>query len=540
MASLDKIRDDAGALRRWCGRFAGRCVVSDKLDGISALLVVGADGQAALFSRGDGQTGQDISWLLAHARGVPSHAAAGVVVRGELLFSKEAWAALPAGKGANPRNAAAGIIHSTRNLDEGAARLLEFVAYELVRGPHAPSAGLEELVRAGFRVVDHAPASELTVESLRQRLVERRAQSPFDIDGLVITHDEWHPRRPGNPKHAFAFKSAITHEQAEVQVTGVEWNVSKDGLLKPTVTFEAVMLGGARLARATGFNAAYIFENGIGRGAVITVIRSGDVIPHITCVVRRAEQAEPQPSGSQWSGKDLVIGEPGGEQLSFRRLEHFAATLKMRGLAAGVLRRLWDAPQPVRGVSDLMHATREQLLAAEGVQAKTADALLGEIARVRAGAPLPDLMVASNAFGRGFGLKKLSVLARALGAEGAPPDAEVLASVGDKTAQAFVNGLPAFWAFLREAGLAPAPAEQKQRATSSRVDGLVVVFTGVRDASLEARIEAAGGRVAAAVSKNTGVVVAKEAGAASSKATKAQQLGVRVCGLQEFVTEFFP
>ena len=557
MGSLDKIRDDDKAVRRWLAKFAEapQYVLSDKLDGNSALLAVAAGGQRRLYSRGDGVTGQDISWLLAHVRGVPAALPEGTVVRGELLFSKAAWSGLKA-KGANARNTAAGIIHSSRNPDLPAARQLEFVAYELIREqPPSPSAGLRALAQAGFTVVPHrvVAAAAVTEDALRRFLLARRAEGPYEVDGVVVTHDAHHARPVGeNPKHAFAFKSLATHEDAEVTVTGVEWNVSKDGLLKPTVVFAPVALGGARIGRATGFNAAFIRDAGIGVGARITVMRSGDVIPHIKAVVQRAARVA-LPEGARWNGSGVDLVQQGdSEELAFKRLEHFATSLKMKGVAGGLLRRMWDAEGvPVRSIPDLLNVTKPQLLAMDGIQSATAEAVLAEVRRIVKGVPCAELMAASNAFGHGFGTRKLTAVLKALPdvqrAEGRVPDAAAVAAVdgvGPKTAQAFLSGLAAFRAFLRETNLScslPKPTRQglgeQGLDEPAALAGMVVVFTGVRDAALEARIEAAGGRVATGVSKQTTLVVAKDPAAATGKVAKARALGVRVVDLAAFARE---
>ena len=59
------------------------------------------------------------------------------------------------------------------------------------------------------------------------------------------------------------------------------WSASKNGYLKPKIQIEPVHLGGVKIEYATGFNANFIESNKIGVGSVVTIIRSGDVIPHI-------------------------------------------------------------------------------------------------------------------------------------------------------------------------------------------------------------------------------------------------------------------
>ena len=84
-----------------------------------------------------------------------------------------------------------------------------------------------------------------------------------------------------NPEFAFAFKSIITQNCAEVIVKNIVWNVSKDGLYKPTIEFDPVVIDNVVIKKTTGFNAAYIRDNKIGLASRLIIIRSGDVIPYI-------------------------------------------------------------------------------------------------------------------------------------------------------------------------------------------------------------------------------------------------------------------
>ena len=103
----------------------------------------------------------------------------------------------------------------------------------------------------------------------------------YDIDGLIVTNDKIYTRKSENPKHAFAFKMILTDQIAEAKIIDVIWSPSKDGYLKPKVQFEPVIINGARLEFATAFNAAFVQDNKIGIGAIIKIIRSGEVIPYI-------------------------------------------------------------------------------------------------------------------------------------------------------------------------------------------------------------------------------------------------------------------
>ena len=97
---------------------------------------------------------------------------------------------------------------------------------------------------------------------------------------------------PGkNPDHAFAFKMMLSEQVAEAKVVDVIWTPSKDGYLKPRVQIEPIKLSGVTIEYATGKNAQFIEKNRIGVGAVIQIVRSGDVIPDIIKIVKPDKRA---------------------------------------------------------------------------------------------------------------------------------------------------------------------------------------------------------------------------------------------------------
>ena len=78
----------------------------------------------------------------------------------------------------------------------------------------------------------------------------------------------------------------LNEQTANVKVINVEWNASKHGYMIPRIQFESVNIGGAVLSFTTGFNGKYIVDNKIGKGAVLKIIRSGDVIPKVEKVTK--------------------------------------------------------------------------------------------------------------------------------------------------------------------------------------------------------------------------------------------------------------
>ena len=536
MGSLDKIRDDPKALEKWKKKYNGRIIISDKLDGNSALYV-----GKKLYSRGDGYQGQDISHLLPFIQGIPTHST--VAVRGELIISKADWAAK--GIGANARNAVAGVMHSKVPVKE-LAELIQFVAYEQLDPPIAGTNGLEHLKELGFNTVHYSghESSILSMDYLSKILLERRKDSPYDIDGIVIAEDKLHPYIAGeNPQYAFAFKSLLTHEEAEVVITELEWNASKDGYLKPLLHFDPVVLSGAKIQKATGFNAKFIEDNVIGPGSKIVIIRSGDVIPHVVRIISPSANGKPSFPRSAWvwnaTHVDILLKEVEKDSgVIIKRLTYFASTLDIKGVGPGVIEKMYN--NGIDTIKKLLNVSVEDLIKMDGFKEKSAAKVIDEIKSSIANATCLTYMDASNLFGRSIGTKKLKIILSKYPniTTGYIPTLQELKDIdgiASITAEQFLEGLPEFFKFMKDAGL-PCKSDNVKESNSvkkSLVD-INVVFTGLRVKDLEDEIERQGGKVSAAVTKKTTVVVAKDIKDDSSKIKTAHELGIPVVDLETF------
>ena len=366
-----------------------------------------------------------------------------------------------------------------------------------------------------------------------------------------------------NPKWGFAFKSMITHEEAEVIVMDVEWNVSKHGYLKPTVIFEPVSLNGVTIRRATGFNAAFIEKNAIGVGTRVALTRSGDVIPYITRVITGTRAAMP-PGEWTWTEGHVDICVKAGvdgtmePDQSVRVLEHFASTLDVKYVARGTLEKLVRAG--VTDVVGLMQLDEVKLKGIDGIGPKNATKIAESLNLLReSNVPCARWMAASNLFGRGFGEKRLAAIVGKYPevARSADLSSTVIKGiseiegVGPKTAKQFLASLPVFQKAWKTWGVkcaemgamggpaAMATSETPATATLShpivqRYAGQVVVFTGIRNKTWEAAIVAQGGEVSNTVGKKTTLVVAKNPEEESGKLKKARDLGVKIIGMSDF------
>jgi NAD-dependent DNA ligase len=544
MGSMDKIKPDTGALKSWTSKYHGPYLLSCKLDGVSGLYTT--EGPAPkLYTRGDGKVGQDVSHLIPYLR-LPK--TKGIVIRGEFIIPKAIFNTKYKTKFANPRNMVAGIVnHKTVN---EAVNDLHFVAYEVIKPVKKPSKQMEFLTAFNVEVVLWMMVKTLSNELLSQTLIDWRQNYPYEIDGVIVANDAEYERKPGNPEHAFAFKMVLSDQIAEAKVIDVIWTPSKDGYLKPRVQIEPINLGGVRIEFATGFNGAFINDNKVGVGAVIELIRSGDVIPHIRKVTVPAELAKMPSVPYKWNDThvDVMLEDlESDETVKEKNITGFFRGIGVEGLSSGNVSRIIQAG--FDSVPQILKMTVEDLLKVEGFKEKTATKLYNGIREKIDAASLVKIMSASNIFGRGFSEKRLELIMDAypdvlLSKESVSNKIAKISAIkgmAEKTAEAFVERIPDFIQFIKEAGLVEklAPTEKKSVDESHPLFGKTIVMTGFRDAALQDTLKNVGAKLGSSVSSKTFIVLVKDKENDTGKVAEAKKLGIALMTPEEFKNKYF-
>jgi len=544
-----------------------------KLDGLSMAVHYEHGKMLRAITRGDGQTGEDVTENARTIRSLPLRVKSELAkfeVRGETLLTLEAFERLNARQlqhdlkpFANPRNAAAG---SLRALEPAltASRQLEYSAYFLlVDGKYHYDShweSLEELSKMGFKVNSHRKkcAGLEDVLEFYKNWESKRGSLKYEIDGVVIKVDSLRQQeRLGwtakAPRWAIAFKFPAHQEQTLIENIGVQ--VGRTGTLTPVAHLKGVTIAGVTVTRATLHNEDEIARLGVEIGDTVLVERSGDVIPKVVRVVKQGHDRRPfkMPKHCPVCGGEIVREE--GEAASRcintncpARLKesvlHFAArgVMDIDGMGDVLVDQLVTRGM-VKSVADIYDLTLEQLLELDRMGNKSAEKVLQNIDRSRK-QPLPRVL---NGLGIPFvGERTAQILADTFGSLDAIAAAdeqqlqeaeEVGPKVSESIRQFFHERRNRELVDrLRKAGLT-FEHEIKKKKTAGPLAGKVFVLTGtLRNLAREdakARIESAGGKVTGSVSKKTDYVVAgAEPG---SKLDKASSLGVQVIGEPELL-----
>ena len=547
MGSMDKIKPDTGALANWCAKYTGPYVLSCKLDGVSGLYTTQGD-SPKLYTRGDGRVGQDISHLIPHLR-LPR--TKGIAVRGEFIIPRALFEAKYKDSFANPRNLVAGIVNFKGV--NSAIKDVHFVAYEVMHPVIKPSEQLALLSTFDVEVVMSrtiSGSSLLTNDLLSKMLLDWRYNCAYEIDGIIVANDKIYQRKAsGNPEHAFAFKMVLTDQIAEAKVVDVLWSPSKDGYLKPRVQIEPIQLGGVCITFATGFNGAFIQNNMIGVGAVVELIRSGDVIPYIRRVIVPAESAKMPDVDYKWNDTNidvLMVDADADDTVREKNITGFFKGIGVEGLSSGNVKRIMNAGFDT--IAKILRMSVADFLQVDGFKEKMAAKLYQGIQERVGDASLLAIMSSCNVFGRGFSEKKIELIMEAcpdilVAKESLAKKAERIADVkgmASKSAEAFVERIPEFLRFLKETGLIGKTSSLKAATTDSShpLFGKTIVMTGFRDAGLQLKLKEVGAKLGSSVSSKTFVVVVKNKDEDTGKAAEARSLQIPIMLVDEFCAKY--
>lgn len=552
MGSMDKIKTDESLITKWIKSYKGPYLVSDKLDGVSCLLTL-SNGEITLYTRGDGTMGQNITHLVDLVN-LPTDKLLkqtdDIVIRGELIMEKakfEQYAKIMS----NARNMVAGIVNSKKeSVNKKYAASVDFVTYEVIEPQVKPSEQMKLLKKWEMNVVYYDLYNDIDLTMLDAILQKRKKKSVYEIDGIIVTDDHKHPRnRSGNPGYSFAYKGLTP--TADVKVIEVLWKASKDGYLVPRIHFEKVRLSQADLEYTTGFNGKFINDNKIGPGAIIRVIRSGDVIPYIISIIKPAKKPDiPTDISYTWdkTGVNIIVDNADeNESVIIMRLTKFVKDIGVENLSEGIIKRLVKNGHD--NIPKIMSLTVDDLLSIEGFQEKLATKIYNNLNEKLDQLDILQLMTASNCFGRGLGERKIrkilnvypNIVNEYTSKTKKEWETKLLGLEGFDTISVnqFIGLLPDFQSFYKKINkirqIKPYKNTAKKNGSFKNQN---VVFTGFRNKDWQKFIESEGGKVSGSVSGKTTLLVYNDGEESSSKYQTAKKLGIKTLSKSEFSKKY--
>lgn len=550
-------------------------IAEAKIDGLSCSLIYKDSILTTAVTRGDGETGEDVTANVKTIIDVPlvlKQTIKGTLeVRGEVFMYKSAFEKLndkQVQQGqepfANPRNAAAGSLRQ-KDSSVTAKRSLSFFAHShgftnLTDMPLSHSTYIALYRLWGFKICPVHKRCQNIDEVIQfcNAYEQKRTTLDYAIDGIVVKVNEIAKQETlgttaRSPRWAIAYKYPA--DRATTRLKNVIFSVGRTGVITPVAELEPVECNGVMISSATLHNFDEIKRLGIMIGDMVDIERAGDVIPKVVRAVisarRQTEEPIKEPVLCPACEHKLVKDE---DAVAIRcvnplcpaqlkeHLKHFGSrnAMDINGLGEAVADQLVEKGY-VRIISDLYTLEKAQLMSLDLVKDKKADNLLKSISDSRK-QPLSRLM-----FGLGIrhiGEKNAQVLAARFKTmdnllNASAEDFNKVPDIGPKASEALYNFFHDKTALqlinnLRTIGC---NFEENATETSGKLNGVSFVFTGelktLTRAQAKAKVLKLGGKETSAVSAKTGYVVVGEA--PGSKLAKAQKLNIPTFTEEEFI-----
>lgn len=581
MGSMDKIKPNTTEFDSFFKKFTNDKCISEKLDGISLLLEFNPpkdikdlnDNQLCnIYTRGDGTYGKNINhikkYLNIYSTGPTIFTGSTIFkdkyfVRGELIVNKNNWNLLstnPKGYnvGKNARNFISGFTNR-KDFTETEIELfkyIDFVAFELIH-PYLELNQEQQLLFLGSNLKIKIVKFEIisndickNKDFLKNKLVEFRNNSIYEIDGIIIQDNIYHKKISGeNPKFSKAFKNPEDCTKISSNVIDIEWNITKDGLLKPVIIIETIHLDGVDISRVTGNNARFITENNITYGSTLTIIRSGGVIPKIVQVINnqtdKTELIFPKIPWEWDKNKvEFISTQKNNKEIIIKQIEYFINVMgiefyKISNIIKGYNQGI------IMSIDDIYNVTKEKLMMIEGIKEKSAEKilysiqskLLREVNNQQIG-----LLASATPFFRGLGTKRLELIFNTYpdilnDFSGNIQKSKILKLNGfsDKLTNVFIDNVVEFKNFLERNNIVINDLNLKE---PKRVNDekKIFVFSGFRDKNLKQKIIDSGNIVSDSITNKTNYLIVKDLKDNTEKIKKAKEKGIKIISKEQLLT----
>ncbi len=553
-------------------------VVEEKIDGLSLALRYENGELSQAITRGDGNLGEDvtenarvISDVVQKLVDAPNY----FEIRGEVYMAKKTFAAVNSRQEklglktfANPRNCAAGTLRqldsrivAERNLSMFVFNLQKIEGVEITSHTDA----YNFMIRNGIKIIHEYKVCKNFEEvwAAIENIGSYRANLEYDIDGAVVKVNSFAQRETLGatskfPRWAVAYKYPPDEKETVLRKIGL--SVGRTGRITPTAIFDAVILNGTKVERATLHNQDFIDALDIRIGDTIKVYKSGEIIPKV-----RGVNFEKRPADSipfkfpencpvcghklerEESAADFRCINPNCPAQLENHILNFVgrSAMDIKGLGENAVAALIDGGF-IKNISDIykLKNLREELIKQKIFgREKATDNVLAAIEKSKKNSPAK-LLTGLGIFGVGsaaardlinyFGsLEKIS--------KATVDELQNVPDIGGVTAKNIVEFFSEEANLklideLKNAGLTTEIEIVAQDSENDAVRGKSFVLTGALEnykrAEATKLIEERGGLVKGSVSKVTDYVIAGED--AGSKLTKAQQLGIKILSETEF------
>lgn len=566
MGSMDELKE--GDLENW--KTNCQYVVSAKLDGVSCGLVYKNGNLINAYSRGNGLEGQEILRHIYNLNTVIKHIDNKniVFIRGELIVPKNEIQNMldeieeETGKRLkNGRNSVAGYINSKKGISS-IEKHLKFIAYHIENFEGSEFEMFNKLNEYGFQTSNFSlkDPNEISENNLTSMVIDTKLNNEFECDGIILTQNEIQDGFDGfetgthNPKKSRKYKIGAINNSTITEVENIEWNISKDGYLKPRIKIKPVDLVGVTVNYTTGHNYKKVIENHLGIGSKIKIKRAGDVIPWIEEILEESDNI-PLPDCKyyedgvelafdyeQTESNDIELAKKYLNEMKLQKLIYFCSKLNIDFAGEGNLRILNDYYKEITNedlnIFELIQLDKsifDKCIGINGI--KLYESLHNKLQNMNE----CEFYDAVNCFGRGIGELKLKKIFNKYGTL-CVNETQIVNTEGwsDKTCNQFMSHMNDYFDWnnkLKELNIEFINTDNNEQL-SDKYSNVKVCFTGIRDQNMEKIIVSNGGKILSSVNKECNLLICKNLSDNSTKMKKAKEKEIEIIDYEQAVERF--
>lgn len=546
LGSLEKYKyEEPESFYKWFSKTINTYLfVSEKVDGVSFYAKFKEGKLVSCLSRGNGIEGVDWTDKAKHIFSDIDYKHE-LEIRGEFTIHAESLEELGF---KNTRNGTCGIMNSKEVEPEKLQKVYAYV-YEIINFDVSMSNQFKFLLDHGFKTPKYywyGKETKDVIEKLKYFYLECKSESPYAIDGVVLSDDVYQRENEFIPKNKVAFK--INEEGKPTKVKYIEWNVSKSGAVKPVLVVEPIELNGTTVQRATAYHADYVLKNEICEGTVVKIQKSGEIIPKVTDIIKNQsnqfffsliEECPCCNSKLEWRGVDLICTNEHCSDVTVKQVEHFVKSLEIDNVSETSLKnwgittfeKLFTGWIPDNNYKTQVSFHIELI---KKVYACTPSKLMKHFPINGIGKRNYDKMFQYY----GCSLEEMNEIFNGKQVTSYP------SGIGQQTIENGKNDWKKYYEIMRMIyNFVPENIElQKEEPTVSnqeqKLKGKSFLLTGTmsrKRSVIEQEIVEYGGMIASSVSKNLSYLIAASEESTSSKYKKATQLGVPIISEDEYL-----
>lgn len=552
MPSLNKIYE-------WSGTQSNKGhIITPKLDGTALLLCYDNGVPSALFTRGNGEIGGDVSYLLPLLN-IPAKIntnkpmyfrCEGIIKRSK--FNK--WKKTEANPNGFQTARAAVNGQFNRTLSEINPELVADIDIVVVAVYGAKAANMLAYAKQeGFTTVPTIPHKHINQDELC-KLLEKAKKGPYDVDGLVLTIGNVVFGYKENTFPAFSYAFKQNDQGYTAIVREVQWQISRFGRWTPVIITDPVDFDGVIVQKATAHNVKLMYQRGIGVGAVIQLERAGDVIPFIKKVIKRAPVQSTPPGETYWKGTHLYAANIDNDAKILSML-NFIKGIGIEQLAQKSVAALYENGYTV---SKLLSNPTKQLLELQRILGPALGKnLVQQLTTIKKnGITLEVIAAYSGVMPEGVGIRIMHHISKHIPTVQlleAPPKQlfaklQQIPNIGETRARQIAQGCRELRILCKKLQYINVPVivmDTVRKSTqelsqagiskvSNKYENMVAVWTGYRSKEQEALFIANGGTIGSSINGKTTHLFYNPQGKFMAKVENARERGIHVTTWEDF------